>query len=229
MIGTQPFSFPTFAGFAIKTLKLQQDPRVEEHISPTWRPVPTLVPHVFHRLRGCACGLQSGQDAGPYGNSDHRLTGTGVLVACLESGRNSFSFRLPVSRNADHRVSARDLVTELRATHGSVRAVASEIEHAAAQLAYIAAEKASGLWKPAKFLASHPVSFPFLLDEDRAVSKAYGPYHQIGMDALHIAHPATLVIDRTRRVNYIYRGNGQTDRAPFDCVVEAAKSLTAAD
>jgi len=107
--------------------------------------------------------------------------------------------------------------------------MASAIERAGAQLAYIAAEKASGVWKPANFLASHPLSFPFLLDEDRAVAKAYGLNHRIGMDALNIAHPATLVIDRTRKVNYIYRGNGQTDRAPFDRVLEAAKSLTAAD
>jgi peroxiredoxin len=55
-----------------------------------------------------------------------------------------------------------------------------------------------GLWEPAKFLRSHRVSYPFLLDEDRAVTKAYGLYHQLGMDAIHIAHPATLVIDRNR-------------------------------
>jgi peroxiredoxin len=103
----------------------------------------------------------------------------------------------------------------------------SEIEHAGAQLAYIAAEKATGVWKPAKFLASHPVSFPFLLDEDRAVTKAYGLYHRIGMDALNIAHPATLVIERDRNVDYIYRGDSQTDRAPFDQVLEAVRKVSA--
>ena len=102
----------------------------------------------------------------------------------------------------------------------------SEIEQAGAQLVYIAAEKATGVWKPAKFLQSHPVSFPFLLDEDRAVTKAYGLYHRIGMDALNIAHPATLVIDRDRKVGYIYRGDSQTDRAPFDQVLEAVKKLS---
>jgi peroxiredoxin len=103
----------------------------------------------------------------------------------------------------------------------------SEIEDAGAQLAYIAAEKATGVWKPAKFLASHPVSFPFLLDEDRAVTKAYGLYHRIGMDALNIAHPATLVVERDRKVDYIYRGDNQTDRAPFDQVLEAARNVSA--
>jgi peroxiredoxin len=102
----------------------------------------------------------------------------------------------------------------------------SEIDRAGAQLAYIAAEKATGMWKPAKFLASHPVAFPFLLDEERAVTKAYGLCHRIGMDALNIAHPATLVIDRDRRVDYIYRGDSQTDRAPVDQVLEAARKLS---
>lgn len=102
----------------------------------------------------------------------------------------------------------------------------SEIEGEGAQLAYIAAEKATGMWKPEKFLASHPVSFPFLLDEDRTVTKAYGLYHRIGLDALNIAHPATLVIDRERKVSYIYRGDSQTDRAPLDQVMSAVRKLS---
>lgn len=102
----------------------------------------------------------------------------------------------------------------------------TEIEQAGAQLVYIAAEKATGVWKPAKFLQSHPVSFPFLLDEDRVVTKAYGLYHRLGVDAIDIAHPATLVIDRDRKIGYIYRGDNQTDRAPFHQVMEAVKSLS---
>lgn len=102
----------------------------------------------------------------------------------------------------------------------------NEIEQAGAQLVYIAAEKNTGVWKPAKFLQAHPVSFPFLLDEDRTVTKAYGLYHRLGVDAIHIAHPATLVIDRDRKVRYIYRGDSQTDRAPFHQVMEAAKKLS---
>jgi peroxiredoxin len=102
----------------------------------------------------------------------------------------------------------------------------TEIEQAGSQLVFIAAEKATGVWKPAKFLQSHPVSFPFLLDEDRSVTKAYGLYHRLGMDAIHIAHPATLVIDRDRRVAYIYRGDSQTDRASFDQVMGAVRKLS---
>jgi peroxiredoxin len=102
----------------------------------------------------------------------------------------------------------------------------TEIEQAGAQLVYIAAEIGAGVWKPAKFLQSHPVSYPFLLDEDRSVTKAYGLYHRLGVDAINIAHPASLVIERDRRVEYIYRGDSQTDRAPFDQVLAAVKKLS---
>ena len=58
------------------------------------------------------------------------------------------------------------------------------------------------------------------------MTKAYGLYHRLGMDAINIAHPATLVIDRDRKVEYIYRGDSQTDRAPFDEVLEAVRKLS---
>src|SRR5450759_2949085 len=106
----------------------------------------------------------------------------------------------------------------------------SEIEAAGAQWAFIAAEKRDGVWRPGKFLEKHPISSVFLLDEDRAVTKAYGLHHALGTDALNIAHPATLVIDRDHDgsdhdrggiVRYIYRGANQLDRAPLDEVIGA--------
>lgn len=93
------------------------------------------------------------------------------------------------------------------------------------QVVFIAAEKRDGIHKPAKFLAQHPLSFPFLLDEDRSVTKAYGLYHRMGLDAINIAHPATLVIDRGGIVRYIYRGSSQQDRAPLEQVLDALKKL----
>jgi peroxiredoxin len=101
------------------------------------------------------------------------------------------------------------------------------IEQAGAELAYIAAEKRDGVFRPGKFLERHPISFPFLLDENRAITKAYGLYHRFGMDALNIAHPATLIIDRQRIVRFIYRGEGQADRAPLEDVLESLKLVSA--
>jgi peroxiredoxin len=109
-----------------------------------------------------------------------------------------------------------------------------EIEAAGAQLAFIAAEKRDGVWKPGKFLEKHPIASVFLLDEDRAVTKAYGLHHALGTDAINIAHPATLVIfrdddrggiDRAGIVRYIYRGDNQLDRAPLDEVLNTLQKV----
>ena len=100
-----------------------------------------------------------------------------------------------------------------------------EIEAARAQLAFLAAEKRDGIWKPERFLGKHPVSSVFLLDEDRAVTKAYGLHHALGTDAINIAHPATVVVDRGGSVRYIYRGDNQLDRAPLDEVLGALLRL----
>jgi len=100
-----------------------------------------------------------------------------------------------------------------------------EIGAAGAEMAYIAAEKRDGVWRPGTFLEKHPISFPFLLDQDRAVTKAYGLHHAFGTDALNIAHPATLVIDRGGTVRWIYRGENQHERAPLDDVLKAVKDI----
>jgi peroxiredoxin len=100
-----------------------------------------------------------------------------------------------------------------------------EIEAARAQLAFIAAEKRDGVWKPGRFLEKHPIASVFLLDEDRIVTKAYGLHHALGTDAIDIAHPATLAIDRVGVVRYIYRGDNQLDRAPLDEVLGVLHGL----
>jgi peroxiredoxin len=100
-----------------------------------------------------------------------------------------------------------------------------EIEAAGAQLAFIAAEKRDGMWKPGKFLTKRPIASVFLLDEDRTVTKAYGLHNALSTDAINIAHPATLVISRDGLVRYIYRGDNQLDRAPLDEVLVALKLI----
>jgi peroxiredoxin len=96
---------------------------------------------------------------------------------------------------------------------------------AGAELTYIAAEKRNGMYKPAKYLERNPVSYPFLLDEERTTTRAYGLYHGLGIDALNIAHPATIVIDQQRSVRYIYRGDNQHDRAPMEQVLTVVRDV----
>lgn len=90
-------------------------------------------------------------------------------------------------------------------------------------LVFIAAEKKQGMFNPMKFLDEHPTSFPFLLDEDRSVTKAYGVYHRLGMDAINIARPATFVVGRDQNIRYLYVGADQLDRSPIEEVMDSLK------
>ena len=80
--------------------------------------------------------------------------------------------------------------------------LAGKFQEQCVQLAYIAAEKRGGMFKPEQYLEKNRISFLFLLDEDRCVTKLYGLYHRIGLDAFNIAHPATLVVDTGRMIRY---------------------------
>ena len=91
-------------------------------------------------------------------------------------------------------------------------------------LLYIAAEKCGGLFKPEKYLAGHPISFPFLLDEDRSVTKAYGIYQRLAPDAINIARPATFIVDRKGILRFVYISSDQKDRAEVGIVLENLKS-----
>src|SRR5512140_722143 len=92
-------------------------------------------------------------------------------------------------------------------------------------LVYVAAEKRSGIFHPEKFFADHQVSFPFLLDEDRTVTKSYGVYHRIAVDAFKIARPATFVVDIHAMARFAYVGMEQRDRAPLEAVMHVFRGL----
>jgi peroxiredoxin len=103
----------------------------------------------------------------------------------------------------------------------------AQIEQLGASLLFIAAEKRAGMFKPERFFTKHPVPFPFLLDEDRAVTKAYGVHNPLALDAINIAKPATFVVDRGGVLRFIYVGRNQLDRAPIDKVMEAVRGCAA--
>jgi len=103
--------------------------------------------------------------------------------------------------------------------------LAPELKRQDIALAYIAAEKREGMFKPVEFLQKNPVSFPFLLDEDRSVTKAYGVYHRLSHDAFNIARPATFVISPHAIIRWIRVGESQTDRAPIESIQQQLASI----
>jgi len=100
-----------------------------------------------------------------------------------------------------------------------------EFDRLGAAVVFVAAEKRSGMFHPEKFFAELPSSFPFLLDEDRRVTKSWGVYHRLGVDAFNIAHPATFLVDDGGVVRFSYLGIDQRDRAPLEAVLQILRGL----
>jgi peroxiredoxin len=75
----------------------------------------------------------------------------------------------------------------------------------------IAAQKPSGLSDP-RGLLSKRRWFPILLDADRSVSKAYGVYHALSVDAYRIARPSAFVTGKERRISFIFVSSNQWER-----------------
>lgn len=100
----------------------------------------------------------------------------------------------------------------------------------AGSLVFIAAQKRSSMFHlpdgdPVAYFAKHPIPFPFLLDQNRAVTHAYGVYQRLSLDAINIARPATFVISPDSQIRYLYVGASQTDRAPLTQVFEIFHSI----
>jgi peroxiredoxin len=100
-----------------------------------------------------------------------------------------------------------------------------ELDALGASLVCIAAQKRGGMFAPERYLAEHPSSFPYLLDEDRRVTKAYGVYHRLGVDAIHIARPATFIVDTAGLVQFIFVGSVQTEMASLGSIGQELKRL----
>ncbi len=98
-----------------------------------------------------------------------------------------------------------------------------DFDELGAQVVFIAAEKRHGMFKPSESLEKNPTVYPFLLDEDRQITKAYGVYHRAGIDAINIARPATFVVSPDGIIRYLYVGSSQVDRAPLEEVLKAAR------
>ena len=69
------------------------------------------------------------------------------------------------------------------------------------------------------------LTIPILIDADRSVMKQYGVYHHLGLTAFNIARPATFIIDRDRRIRFMYIGQGQGDRPDHTLLVAALEKL----
>src|SRR5579884_3341235 len=96
-----------------------------------------------------------------------------------------------------------------------------EFEKRNAALVIIAAQKIEGFAKAKEFVEKQNYRFPLLFDENRKVTRAYGVYHAFGIDAINIAHPATFVIGRDRKIDWIAVSPNQLERPPVEDILNA--------
>ena len=100
----------------------------------------------------------------------------------------------------------------------------AQYEHAMIGIAVVLAQKCARLAEGVR-AAEAKYPFPLLCDEDRAVIKAYGVWHPIGLDAFDSAHPAAFLIDARRKLRYSFVGRTQFARAPLAKILAAAAEL----
>jgi peroxiredoxin len=77
----------------------------------------------------------------------------------------------------------------------------------------------------AKWLRSHPLPFPILIDDDRSRAKRWGAYILLSYDSIHIARPATFIVDPAGLLRYARISRHQLDPAPFDEILATRVSF----
>ena len=62
-----------------------------------------------------------------------------------------------------------------------------------------------------RYIEETGLPFNILIDESRAVLKAYGVWHRVGLDAWNIARPALFLIDSYGAIRYSFIGDTQEE------------------
>ena len=62
-----------------------------------------------------------------------------------------------------------------------------------------------------RYVEDNGLPFFILVDESREVTKQYGVWHRLGLDAWNIARPALFVIERTGTIRAIFAGESQEE------------------
>jgi len=66
------------------------------------------------------------------------------------------------------------------------------------------------------WLAKNPLPFQILIDDDRSRAKLWGAYVRLSYDSIHIARPASFIVDTAGIIRYARISRHQMDPAPFE-------------
>lgn len=75
-----------------------------------------------------------------------------------------------------------------------------------------------------RYLADAPLPFPLLVDEDRAVAKAYGTHYLLSLEGMNLSNPALFVLDANGTVTFAHVGRTMRD-LPVTTVLQKFVSL----
>jgi glutaredoxin-dependent peroxiredoxin len=78
-----------------------------------------------------------------------------------------------------------------------------------------------------RFIEETGLPFDILVDESRAVVKAYGVWHALGLAAWNIAKPALFLIDRSGAIRYSFIANRQNQFPSHDEIMDAIERIRA--
>jgi glutaredoxin-dependent peroxiredoxin len=76
-----------------------------------------------------------------------------------------------------------------------------------------------------RFIEETGLPFNILVDESRAVVKAYGVWHALGLAAWNIAKPALFLIDRSGAIRYSFIANRQDQFPEHTEIMKAIEEL----
>jgi peroxiredoxin len=76
-----------------------------------------------------------------------------------------------------------------------------------------------------RYIEETGLPFNILIDESREVSKAYGVWHRMGLDAWNIARPALFLIDRDKTIKYSFVASSQDEFPSHEEIVRALDAL----
>jgi len=86
------------------------------------------------------------------------------------------------------------------------------------QLVVVLAQRAEAV---KRYVEDSGVPFDILIDASRQVSKAYGVWHRVGLDAWNIARPAVFLIDPAGSIRYSFVARAQHEFPSHDDILAA--------
>lgn len=80
------------------------------------------------------------------------------------------------------------------------------------------------MFKGKEYLSKHPYPFPLLFDETREITRAYGVYRRIGLDAYNIAQRAIFIVGGEGNICWIAVSPNQFESPEISEILRAIEA-----